>query len=77
MTAADDLRDTAEAMFSASVIPHRSVERIRRALNEDPPRVIEGYLRDIERGMVQIRALYAEMQPDLCPICGGTGRAVS
>lgn len=76
MSYADELVDTIDAMFSASVIPRRSVDRIRRALAEggNP----ELYLDDIERGMQQIAALYDEHdERKTCTACGGTGADAS
>jgi hypothetical protein len=71
----EQYRDGVEFMFSASVIPARSVGRVRRAIKEgrDP----EPYLQDMEDGLAQIRALYNELCPPpvFCPTCNGTGRA--
>lgn len=73
MTELDAYKDALDMMFSATVIPRRSVDRIRRAIAEG--RDVEPYLQDIEDGMRQCGALYEEMEgrPPSCPACNGTG----
>jgi hypothetical protein len=69
----DDWKNAVELMFYASVVPRRSVDRIRRAITEgrDP----EPYLGDIEAGMASIAETYQMMDDRLpaCPTCLGTG----
>jgi hypothetical protein len=68
-----ELENALDEMYRLTVIPRRSVDRIRAALRvgESP----EPYLKDIEEGMQACVDLANRMdnRPVVCPHCLGTG----
>lgn len=68
-----ELEGALDEMYRFTVVPRRSVDRIRRAIAEG--RDAEDYLIDIENGLQACAELAVRMdtRPAACPECHGTG----
>jgi predicted Zn-ribbon and HTH transcriptional regulator len=74
MALADELYDLCQEMYRLTVIPRRSIDRVREAIKreEDP----EPYLQDMEelnRCVSSANAAEVLMRTPACSSCGGTG----